>query len=210
MQHNRKIVAKGEINLKPEGDLRVRRTRKMLHEAFIKLVTANGFDGVSVQHLTEEAMINRATFYRHYDDKFDLAKQVYDQLAAEYVTSIQATLATDPSKATYKLFEHVASYADFYLKMIDTMPQFRGWVQDNIEQELKRLFMQMGLEDGTQPVPTALSLRYLAAAQLGVVQWWLESGQQVSAEEMGQNLQLLHMQGGIQSLQHFITDTEIY
>jgi AcrR family transcriptional regulator len=57
------------------GDLRVRRTRKVLKSALIELTIEKGFAAVTVQDIADRAMINRATFYRHYLDKYDLLGQ---------------------------------------------------------------------------------------------------------------------------------------
>ena len=53
-------------------DLRVKRTNKMIMEAFIHLVEAKGYDNITIQEIADEAMINRATFYSHFKDKQDL------------------------------------------------------------------------------------------------------------------------------------------
>ena len=50
-------------------DPRVIRTRKLLKEAFTDLMTENEFKHITVQNITERAMVNRATFYAHFDDK---------------------------------------------------------------------------------------------------------------------------------------------
>ena len=49
-------------------DLRVRRTNKMIIEAFIQLVEEKGYDQITVQDISQRAMINRATVYAHYKD----------------------------------------------------------------------------------------------------------------------------------------------
>lgn len=53
-------------------DPRIRRTRQLLHAALRKLMQEKHFDDISVQDITDEATVNRATFYDHYTDKFDL------------------------------------------------------------------------------------------------------------------------------------------
>jgi AcrR family transcriptional regulator len=53
-------------------DPRVRRTRLLLQQALGKLLETKEFDKISVQHITEAATVNRATFYDHYTDKFAL------------------------------------------------------------------------------------------------------------------------------------------
>ena len=52
-------------------DLRVRRTKKALYDAFVQLLCEKPFDEITVNELCEVAGIRRATFYKHYSDKFD-------------------------------------------------------------------------------------------------------------------------------------------
>src|ERR1043165_5952074 len=60
-------------------DLRVRRTRKLLQQAFIELTVEKGFAALTVRDITERAMVNRSTFYRHYLDKYDLLEQYMNE-----------------------------------------------------------------------------------------------------------------------------------
>src|ERR1700761_4513213 len=50
-------------------DPRVLRSRQMLMEALLKLLDRKEFDDISIQEITDEATLNRATFYLHYSDK---------------------------------------------------------------------------------------------------------------------------------------------
>ena len=52
-------------------DLRVRKTKKALFDAFMKLLHDKPFDEITVNELCDEAGIRRATFYKHYSDKYD-------------------------------------------------------------------------------------------------------------------------------------------
>lgn len=60
-------------------DPRVKRTRKLLQDAFISLLGEKGFHAISVQDIAERATVNRATFYAHFLDKYDM----FDQMAGE-------------------------------------------------------------------------------------------------------------------------------
>jgi AcrR family transcriptional regulator len=53
-------------------DLRVRRTRMMIQKAFTELLEEKGFQAVTVQDIADRAMVNRATFYDHFTDKYAL------------------------------------------------------------------------------------------------------------------------------------------
>ena len=50
-------------------DPRILRSRRMLMEALVKLLTKKEFEDISIQEIADEATLNRATFYLHYPDK---------------------------------------------------------------------------------------------------------------------------------------------
>jgi AcrR family transcriptional regulator len=53
-------------------DPRVKRTRSLILQSFRELLAEKGFETISVQDITDRAKINRATFYKHFVDKYDL------------------------------------------------------------------------------------------------------------------------------------------
>jgi AcrR family transcriptional regulator len=53
-------------------DPRVKRTRSLILESFERLLAEKGFESISVQDITVKAQINRATFYKHFVDKYAL------------------------------------------------------------------------------------------------------------------------------------------
>src|SRR5258708_14731037 len=80
-------------------DLRVKRTHKVLQEALIELTVQKGFSAVAVSDITKYAGVNRGTFYRHYEDKFDLLNH-YVRTIYELLDSMPAAglpLPTDVS-----------------------------------------------------------------------------------------------------------------
>jgi AcrR family transcriptional regulator len=64
-----------EITLN-ETDPRVKRTRKLLQDAFVALLAEKSFHAISVQDIAQRATLNRATFYAHFEDKYALMDQV--------------------------------------------------------------------------------------------------------------------------------------
>lgn len=61
-------------------DLRVKRTRKMIMDAFIELSNKKEFKDITIKDITNEAMINRATFYYHFEDIYDLLEKVLSEV----------------------------------------------------------------------------------------------------------------------------------
>ena len=58
--------------LEEKLDPRVKRTRSLILQAFGELLAEKGFEAISVQDITDQAEINRATFYKHFVDKYAL------------------------------------------------------------------------------------------------------------------------------------------
>lgn len=57
-------------------DARVRYTRKAIREAVLELLKEKSSDRITVKEICEKAQINRATFYKHYDNTYDLLEKL--------------------------------------------------------------------------------------------------------------------------------------
>jgi AcrR family transcriptional regulator len=76
-----------------EADPRVKRTRKLLRDAFVALLAERRFHRISVQDIAERATVNRATFYAHFVDKYELLDDVFGAWFRETVTSRMSPVA---------------------------------------------------------------------------------------------------------------------
>jgi AcrR family transcriptional regulator len=61
-------------------DPRVLRTRKLIMDSFIDLSGKKEFKDITIKDITTEAMINRATFYYHFEDIYDLLEKVLSEV----------------------------------------------------------------------------------------------------------------------------------
>ena len=61
-------------------DPRVLRTRKFIMDSFMELSSQKEFKDITVKDITTEAMINRATFYYHFEDIYDLLDKVLSEV----------------------------------------------------------------------------------------------------------------------------------
>lgn len=61
--------------MESKQDLRVRRTRRAIKQAFERLLKTRPLSKITVTDLAKEAEINKGTFYCHYKDIYDLYSQ---------------------------------------------------------------------------------------------------------------------------------------
>lgn len=57
---------------KKSEDLRVKKTKAALKKGLETLLAEETFDKITVSKICDEAMVNRVTFYGHYQDKYEL------------------------------------------------------------------------------------------------------------------------------------------
>lgn len=70
-------------------DLRVKRTLKNIKESFYQLRKRKPIEKISVKELSEMAMINKATFYLHYKDVYDLSDKLENELVSDIIDSVR-------------------------------------------------------------------------------------------------------------------------
>ncbi|MGN0334101.1 MAG: TetR/AcrR family transcriptional regulator [Lachnospiraceae bacterium] len=70
-------------------DLRVKRTKKNIRDAFLTLRSKKDLEKITVTELADLAGINKATFYLHYKDIYDLSERIEDELIEDCLASIK-------------------------------------------------------------------------------------------------------------------------
>ncbi|WP_127484479.1 TetR/AcrR family transcriptional regulator [Paenibacillus ehimensis] len=75
---------------KNEADPRVIRTRRLLQDAFASLIQEKNFESITVRDITERATVNRATFYAHFADKFEILES---KLTESFMTIINRRIS---------------------------------------------------------------------------------------------------------------------
>lgn len=60
-------------------------TRNLIVQAFFELMNEKSFENITIQNITERAQINRATFYAHFQDKFELLDEIVGDSAMKLI-----------------------------------------------------------------------------------------------------------------------------
>ncbi len=69
-------------------DLRVKRTKKNIYNAFIELRTKKPLEKITIKELAELADINKATFYSYYSDIYDLSDKIENEIIDDVLKSL--------------------------------------------------------------------------------------------------------------------------
>ncbi|HEV2653438.1 MAG TPA: TetR/AcrR family transcriptional regulator [Ktedonobacteraceae bacterium] len=179
-------------------DLRVRRTQKFLQEAMIELIAEKGFDAITVGDIAERAMINRATFYRHYQDKYDLVAKIFEETATQLVENMKPfhketrqSETENPPEIWIQLFEHVAEHARLYRAMLGRNGS--SWFAARMREHTIKLMLEQKrrwkqekepTQQSDPAMPQELPGMQLSHVLIGTIVWWLESEKSYTPRQM--------------------------
>lgn len=86
-------------------DLRVIKTKKSIYEALLKIMEKKTFENIKVSEICEVALINRSTFYAHFEDKYTLINSFISDLKNELVSELQKN-------------NNISSFKEYYMELI--------------------------------------------------------------------------------------------
>jgi len=176
-------------------DRRQGKTKKLLETALIKLMIKKGFDKITIKDLTEEADINRGTFYLHYKDKYDLLEQRENEILTTINENIENIAKKYPDnfilpsdKETFvPIFTFIYSYikenADFMKVILGPNGDlsFQMKIKNFIENWLLK---NIAINHEVDKIPMKYITTVASSAQLGIIQKWLKSGMEETPQEL--------------------------
>lgn len=70
-------------------DLRVVKTKKSIRDAFLELRKKHSLDEIKVNALCERAMVNKTTFYNHYQDIYELSEELEKEVIDSFLNNFK-------------------------------------------------------------------------------------------------------------------------
>ncbi|MDD2362003.1 MAG: TetR-like C-terminal domain-containing protein [Oscillospiraceae bacterium] len=91
-------------------DRRVKYTKMVLKDSFITLLEKKDISKISIKELCEDADVNRATFYAHYNDQYDFMNQIQDELLENVENHLSAFAQNDLPNPIVDMVEQIFEY----------------------------------------------------------------------------------------------------
>ena len=124
-------------------DLRVLKTKKNIREAFLELRRKHSLDEIKVNVLCEKAMVNKTTFYNHYQDIYELSEELEKEVLNRFLDNFKDIdmLLTDTNRFINGMHAVLESENDM-LRVV-----FKDKMDELIEQIEKRIRNYYAKED---------------------------------------------------------------
>ena len=109
--------------MKKKEDLRILKTKASLYRGLMNLMKKKPFEEINVSEICKESLINRSTFYDHFNDKYELIEYLMNDMRNELIEKINKSNKTNTIKEYYielmrVLLEHIKSNIDVYSSAI--------------------------------------------------------------------------------------------
>ncbi|MGI6333854.1 MAG: TetR/AcrR family transcriptional regulator [Saccharofermentanales bacterium] len=189
---------------KPE-DRRVKYTKMVLKDSFINLLEKKDISRITIKELCEDADINRATFYAHYSDQYDLMERIQDELLdniADYLAAYtKDELATLPVDTVEHIFEYIKENA----RLCKLLLSERGDL--NFQKRVLMMVYEKNINDLIKNgVTSREDAEYIYAFTLtgcvGVIQKWLNDNMVKSPRYMAETITMLTTAGAKNTIAH--------
>lgn len=178
----------------------VRRTRQLLYDALRHLLKRKSFHAITVHDITEEAGLNRGTFYLHFPDKYALLD---DTIREEFQQVLAAQLG-DSSSLTRETLHLLSQTTLEYL--VQTYDRCRSsdkpvgsLVEIAVQQELyQRLttWLTTAQAKGNAPLASAETIAMIVSWSIfGVAAQWRQEQCVISSQELTRQVTTVLIKG---------------
>ena len=95
-----------------KSDARVRYTQRVLKESFLSLLRNKPVNKITVKEVCELAELNRATFYSHYSDCFDLMEKIEREILDAFEQSLRLIEGFDVTELISAIYAIIERHKD--------------------------------------------------------------------------------------------------
>ncbi len=137
------------MDMHEKTDLRILKTKKSLYASLLELLENHTFEEIKVSEICSKALINRSTFYTHFEDKYSLLDSLIKDLKTNLVSGLRENKNISNSKEYYLeviniLLTHVEKEKNFYIPIVTNnrnsiaMDMIYDALKEDIENRLKK------------------------------------------------------------------------
>jgi AcrR family transcriptional regulator len=199
------ICAEGEKYM-PENvlDRRVQKTRKLLQDALIDLVSEKGLESVTIQEILDRANVGRSTFYTHFQDKNELLHSCFEELGKLFEQHNAWLLEGNKNHRDSSNFDFILNMFRFvgrnqrlFKALLGTqgIAIFNPPIYDYLFSYMHEALKPAKPDDKRSSLQIEIVAHYFVSAFIGVLRWWVEKDMPCTAEEMDKLFKQLSVTG---------------
>lgn len=165
-------------------DLRVKKTKEAIRNAFISMICDMDYEEMSIKELALRAQINRKTFYLHYQSLNDVLNELQDEIADTFIKrKVSYTNMNDIRDLIRLFFESAANMPLLHERLI-----CNGSYQ-NVFASINKKIMQHRIADnrgafGMDEYAENLIFTFYGTNSMILYRQWVEDGKKLPLEQL--------------------------
>lgn len=186
-------------------DLRKLKTLRAIDQAFTKLINEKSFESLTIKDIAAESLINRGTFYMHYQDKYDLLTSYENNLLEGFSEVLTRNIENEeteklyigmPRKIAVDTFQFIDDNADKVIALFNNQGgnQFEHKVRMHMLNYYRNHSDQL-VDKSRLRIDMDFLLAYITNAHIGLIRNWLENGRRETSEEVAGILETITVRG---------------
>ena len=156
-------------------DLRVIKTKNLIYNTLIELMKDKTFEEIKVSEICARALVNRSTFYAHYEDKYEFLVDFLDTFKDSLTSYLDTNNNNLNTKEYYMemlklLLTHIEDKKNIYSAIMvnNRNGVMMDIISDVVNKDIKKRVQESGLNKGTIPVDIVAKFYIGAITNVGI------------------------------------------
>ncbi len=163
--------------MEKKTDLRIIKSKNAIKNAFLDLMEEKGYANITITDIAKKAMINRKTFYIHFETK----EALYNSISNELLSILSPTLnklqnldGKEQRQYVINMLLHFKEHKDIFNILVKdkTNPDFLNKLKEKLKYDLFSISQINKRTEGTNFTPELLSEAFFSLFVV-LIQWWL-------------------------------------
>lgn len=172
------------------NDLRTIKTKKAILNAFLSELVITNFEDITITSLCQKAEIRRATFYNHFQDKFELLAYTIRNIVCEFTKeysfselSYEEILLKFAEDSMIFLTENKEMILSF--RKSNLLPLLNSIMFEEVKKELEICYNQLNIKQTKeQQFKHNMLVNYHFEGIFGAVKWWINEKEPITKKQL--------------------------
>lgn len=183
---------------KKKTDRRVKYTKMVIKNSFVKFLKEKPISKITVKEICDDADINRATFYAHYQDQYDLLRQIENEIIYDINQYLKGYDFKANKLFPVEMIRKILDYVDENAELFDLFLNMNGdlkFQQEVIKYIGIQHFIPMFGNNYIDKENAQYIYHFLACGAVGVIQMWLKDGRKKTTQEIAELILKISVNG---------------
>ena len=167
---------------KERKDLRIIRTKELIHQAFKDLICEMDYSKITVKELAERAGINRKTFYLHYNSLEDLLEEFQNDLTKDFINKTdQFRRPWDLNQITREFF-YVCESSKLYERLICSDSYF--YISQQITENIMNQTWKDNPEFPLNSEELKILMTFVSRSTIEIYRTWVKNERKIPLDRL--------------------------